>query len=96
MFIVLLKFSKKKDHADEFAEAHMKWVKKGFEDGVFLLAGSIKPGLGGAILASGSTLAELKNRVEADPFVVEKIVAAEIIEIEPGKADDRLAFLVED
>lgn len=96
MFIVLLRFSKKKDQADEFSEAHMKWVKKGFEDGVFLLAGSIQPGLGGAILASGPSSEDLKKRVNADPFVAEKIVTAEILEIEPGKADDRLAFLLED
>jgi uncharacterized protein YciI len=96
VFIVLLRFSEKKDQADEFSEAHMKWVKKGFEDGVFLMAGSILPGLGGAILASAVSSEDLKKRVNADPFVAEKIVIAEILEIEPGKADDRLAFLLED
>ncbi|MEK6578038.1 MAG: hypothetical protein AABZ55_02315 [Bdellovibrionota bacterium] len=96
MFIVLLKFSNKRDHADDFADAHMKWVKKGFDDGIFLLAGSIKPGLGGAILAFSTSLSDLKKRVNADPFVTGKIVTAEILEIEPGKANERLAFLVED
>ena len=96
MFVVLLKFSSKKDHADDFMDGHMRWVKQGFDDGVFLLVGSIKPGLGGALLAHNASLADLKKRVNADPFVSEKIVAAEILEIEPAKADKRLKFLLEE
>lgn len=96
MFFVLLKYTKKKNKADPFAEGHMKWVKKGLDDGVFLLVGSIKPGIGGAILAHGITLSALKKRVGADPFVAEKIVTAEILEIDPVMAEKRLKFLVEE
>ena len=38
--------------------------------------------------------ADLQARVEADPFVVENVVTAEILEIDPARADERLGFLL--
>ncbi|MRW90065.1 hypothetical protein GJ699_08730 [Duganella sp. FT80W] len=95
MFIVLLKFSDNKSRAGDFMQGHNDWVKQGIDDGKFLLVGSIKPGAGGAIIAIDSSLAALQNRVNTDPFVIENIVRAEILEIAPGRYDDRLAFLAE-
>ena len=43
MFIVLLKFSDNKAKAGQFMDSHKAWLKRGFDDGVFLLAGSLKP-----------------------------------------------------
>lgn len=94
MFIVLLKFSFNKAKAGQFMEAHNAWLKQGFADGVFLLAGSIKPGLGGAILAHGVAAEDLQQRIDADPFVAEDVVRAEIVEIAPSKTDARLNFMV--
>lgn len=93
MFIVLLKFSDHKDHAGQFMEAHNAWLRRGFDEGVFVLAGSLQPKLGGGILAHNTTLADLQSRVNNDPFVAEKVVSAEILEITPSKADERLKFL---
>ena len=93
MFIVLLKFSDDKGKAPEFMEGHNAWLKRGFDDGVFLLAGSLQPGLGGAIVARDTSLANLQNRVNDDPFVAEGVVNAEILEIAVAKADSRLDFL---
>ncbi len=95
MFIVLLKFSDNKARAGQFMEAHMEWIKRGFDAGVLLLTGSIKPNLGGGVMAYNISLAELKKRVNEDPFIIENIVSAEIIEISPLKADERLDFLVD-
>ena len=60
----------------------------------FLLVGSLQPSLGGSVIAHNSTLSELKERVNNDPFVSENVVSAEILEIEPKKSDERLSFLV--
>lgn len=95
MFIVLLKFSANKARAGELMEGHNEWIRNGFDDGVFLLTGSLQPGLGGAIAAHATTLHELEDRVGRDPFVAEDVVTAEILEIEPAKADQRLNFLLE-
>lgn len=94
MHIVLLKFAANKANAARFMEAHKTWIQQGFDDGVFLLAGSLEPGLGGGILAHSTTLAELQHRVNEDPFVAEGVVTAEILELDPGRADERLQFLL--
>lgn len=93
MFVVLLKFSDNKSKATEFMDSHKAWLERGFDDGVFLLAGSLQPGLGGGIVAHNTSLAELQNRVNTDPFVAENVVSAEVLEIAVAKADSRLDFL---
>jgi uncharacterized protein YciI len=94
MFIVLLKFSSNKANAAQWMEGHKAWLQRGFDDGVFMLAGSLKPNLGGAVLAHRTTMDELQARVDADPFVAENVVSAEIMEIAPARADERLGFLL--
>lgn len=94
MFIVLLKFSDNKDRAGQFMDGHNAWIKRGFEDGVFLLVGSLQPNLGGGIVAHNTSLSDLQDRVNDDPFVAENVVSAEILEISPAKTDERLKFLL--
>lgn len=94
MFIVLLNFSDNKGKAGEFMDDHKAWIKSGFDDGVFLLAGSLQPNRGGGILAHNISLTDLQSRVNSDPFVVENVVKAEVMEITPSKADTRLNFLL--
>ncbi len=93
MFIVLLTFSTNRAMAKQYMEEHNEWLKRGFDAGVFALAGSLSAGAGGAILAHDTTLAELQSRVEQDPFVAQAIVRAEIVEVTPSKTDPRLAFM---
>lgn len=95
MFIVLLKFSANKAQAGQFMDGHNEWIKSGFDDDVFLLVGSLQPNSGGAIVAHNTSLSDLQNRVNDDPFVAENVVSAEILEITPAKAVERLNFLLE-
>jgi len=95
MYIVFLKFSDNKDQASQFMEGHKEWIKRGFDDGVFLLVGSLQPNSGGGVLAHNTSLPDLQSRVNADPFVTEKVVKAEILEITPARADERLKFLLD-
>lgn len=94
MFIVLLRFSDNRNEAGRLMPGHNEWIKRGFDDGVFLLTGTLQPKLGGGILAHGTTRSALEERVRADPFVAERVVTAEIIEITPARASDRLGFLL--
>lgn len=94
MFVVLLRFSENKGQANDFMEGHNQWVRRGFEDKVFLMVGSLQHGLGGSVLAHGESREALADRVNQDPFVAEDVVTAEILEIEPKKADERLDFLL--
>ena len=94
MFVVLLKFSGNKGRAGQFMEGHKEWLKRGFDEGVFLLAGSLQPNSGGGILAHNTSLPDLQSRVKADPFVEKDVVRAEILEIAPSRADERLKFIL--
>ncbi len=95
MFIVLLKFSANKGQASQFMDGHKEWIRRGFDDGVFLLAGSLQPNSGGGIVAHDTSLSDLQSRVNGDPFVAENVVSAKILEITPSKADERLRFLLD-
>lgn len=94
MFIIFLKFAENKGKAGEFMEAHKAWIAQGFENGVFMLVGSLQPGLGGAILANGISKTELEGRLAEDPFVDEGIVTVEINELQPARANDAFSFLL--
>jgi uncharacterized protein YciI len=94
MFVVLLKFSANKASASQFMDGHNSWLKNGFAKGTFLLAGTIQPKLGGAILAHNATLEQIQELVKEDPFVSEGIVTAEIVEITPSKAAPQMGFLL--
>jgi uncharacterized protein YciI len=85
MHVVFLRFSKNRARAAELMERHREWVDQGFADGIFLVAGSLPASAGGAILAHNVSLARLRSRVRRDPFVVEDVVRAEIIEIKPSR-----------
>jgi uncharacterized protein YciI len=93
MFIVLLSFSADKGKAGQLMDDHNQWLRRGFDDGVFVLAGSLQPNRGGGILAHNTSMADLQRRVNQDPFVAENVVTAEILEITPSKTDARLQFL---
>ena len=95
MFIVLLKFSSNKGQASQFMEGHKECIKRGFDEGAFLLVGSLQPNLGGGIVAHNTSLSDLQSRVNDDPFVAENVVSAEIFEIAPSRTDERLEFLLD-
>jgi uncharacterized protein YciI len=93
MFFVLLKFSNNKSQSAQFLEGHNAWIKRGFADGIFLLVGSLQPNSGGGILAHNTSLSDLQARMNDDPFVIQNVVSAEILEIAPTRTDERLGFL---
>ncbi|SDX66612.1 YciI family protein [Litoreibacter albidus] len=93
MYIITLNLTEKKGEAAAHMAAHNEWIAKGFEDGVFLLVGGLKPQGGGAILATCDDRSEIEARMAADPFVREGIATAQIQEVSPARADQRLSSL---
>ncbi|MBO6562430.1 MAG: hypothetical protein JJ959_17925 [Nisaea sp.] len=93
MFIILLRFAKNRANAGTFVEGHKAWLKRGFDEGAFLLAGTLGEGQGGAILADAASRQAVESRVAEDPFVVEGVVSAEILDWSPSMSDARLSFL---
>ncbi|EJZ22403.1 hypothetical protein NE852_03070 [Rhizobium sp. Pop5] len=93
MFFVTLKFAAGKAKAPVLMEGHSAWIKRGFDDGVFLLVGGLQPSAGGAVVAHNTSRADLEIRIQEDPFVAEGVVTADIQEVAPVRIDERLAFL---
>lgn len=93
MFVVLLKFSDNKEQAGQFMEGHKEWIKRGFDEGVFLLAGTLQPNLGGGLVAHNTSLSDLRIRVSTDPFVMANVATAEFLELTPSRLDERLSFV---
>lgn len=94
MFVVFLTFSTNKARLQDLMEDHNAWIKEGFDQGVFLMAGALKPGRGGCIVAHQTSREDLETLINRDPFVVENVVTPDIHEIGPVKTDPRLAFLM--
>jgi uncharacterized protein YciI len=94
MYIVFLSFSSNRSKASEFMTGHNAWIKRGLDDGVFMVVGSLQPQQGGAVVAHDTTRAELDARILEDPFVVHDVVKPEVHEVSPSKVDPRLAFLL--
>jgi len=55
---------------------------------------SLKPNAGGGIVVHNTSVADLERRVQADPFVEYNVVATQILELAPGRTDERLEFIV--
>ena len=94
MFVVLLRFSENQGEAGRFLDGHKAWLQRGFDDGVFVLSGSLQPRLGGALVAANTSRPDLVTRVGEDPFVAQNVARAEILEITPSRSDERLKFLL--
>ncbi|AIF46113.1 YciI family protein [Dyella japonica] len=93
MFLILLRFSDNKASATDHMSGHKEWIRQGVDVGTFVLVGSIRPGVGGAVIATGTERHLIEQRVAEDPFVIHNVVVAEILDIEPSVTDARLAFL---
>ncbi|MDR7095733.1 hypothetical protein [Hydrogenophaga laconesensis] len=94
MHLVLLRFSHRKAEAPRYMEGHKAWLQRGFEEGAFLLSGSLEGGQGGLLLANGQDADALLARVNQDPFVIEGVVSADIVAVSPNRAAPRLEFLI--
>jgi uncharacterized protein YciI len=93
MFVTFLKFTEKRSAASAFMAEHNAWIAQGFADGVFLCAGSLEQGAGGAILAFGESRAAHEARLRADPFVAQGIVTAETREVDAKRTIPALDFV---
>ena len=80
MLILSLTYKTDASAADAHMEAHMAWVKKGYDEGWFLASGRKIPRTGGVILARGER-SEIEGFCNADPFSTHGIAEYEITEV---------------
>lgn len=81
-YIVILKYIKPLEFVDAEIENHVKWLKRGYEDGAFIASGRQVPRVGGVIIAKSSNLDELQSRLKEDPFQKAGVVEVQVIPFE--------------
>lgn len=79
MFLVLLRYERPLAEIDRLMPDHVAFLEKGFEQGLFLLAGRRDPREGGVILARAPSAEALAGLMELDPFVREGVASFEIL-----------------
>ena len=94
MHVIFLRFGPNRAQAGQWMAAHKQWIEQGIADGVFLFAGSLDAGQGGAVLATGEDHERLQARVRRDPFVEQEVVSAEIVAIAPSIVAPALAAVL--
>lgn len=80
MFILSLTYIAPIEDADKHMEAHMAWVRAGYDSGLFLASGRKIPRTGGVILSKGEREA-IEELCAADPFTIHGIAEYEITEL---------------
>ena len=89
MFVIELLYKAPLADIDAAMAAHVKFLKKYYAAGNFLVSGRKIPRDGGIILAVGKDRAEIEALMKTDPFVARGLADARVIEFRASqKADD--------
>jgi len=89
MFIIELIYKTDLAEIDAHMNAHMKFLKKHYASGDFLVSGRKIPRDGGIIVATGKSRSEIEAIVRDDPFVERGLADVRIIEFRASqRADD--------
>lgn len=95
MFAVVLTYIKPIEEIDRLRPAHLAFLDRHYERGIFLASGRQVPLKGGVILVRGSvTRTELEMLMREDPFYTENAANFEIIEFTPNRFHSALEVLI--
>lgn len=89
MFVIELIYKADLAAIDRAMPAHVKFLKKYYAAGNFLISGRKIPRDGGIIIAAAKSRAQLESIVAEDPFVAQGLADSRIIEFRASqRADD--------
>jgi uncharacterized protein YciI len=89
MFVIELIYKAPLTSIDAHMAAHVKFLKKYYAAGHFLVSGRKIPRDGGIILAGGASREQIETIVREDPFVARGLAEFRIIEFRASqRADD--------
>ncbi|HZB26799.1 MAG TPA: YciI family protein [Vicinamibacterales bacterium] len=93
MFVIELIYKAELSRVDAHMRAHVKFLKKYYASGHFVVSGRKIPRDGGIILALGADRAQIEAIAREDPFVREGLADVRIIEFRVSQRADNLAEL---
>jgi uncharacterized protein YciI len=89
MFVIELVYKVALKEIDAHMTAHVRFLKKYYADGTFLVSGRKIPRDGGIILAAGRTRQEIETLIREDPFHKHGLADFRVIEFRASqRADD--------
>ena len=89
MFVIELTYTAPLAEIDAHMAAHMKFVRKYYASGHFVVSGRKIPRDGGIILAVGGSREEVETIAREDPFCVRGLAEVRVIEFRASQqADD--------
>jgi uncharacterized protein YciI len=95
MFIIELLYKADLAEIDARMAAHVKFLKKYYASGHFLVSGRKIPRDGGIILAAGKSRQEIEAITEGDPFHAHGLADSRIIEFRASPRADDIPIRVE-
>jgi uncharacterized protein YciI len=95
-FVLSLTYIRPLEEVDPLMDAHVSYLKSGYERGYFLLSGRKEPRTGGIILARAASQEALQSIIADDPFAREGVATYEVIEFLPSRSIDELAAVIAD
>jgi uncharacterized protein YciI len=95
MFVIELIYKADLSEIDAHMRAHMKFLKKYYAAGNFLVSGRKVPREGGIILAVGGSRQEIEALVQEDPFIHHGLAEFRIIEFRASQRADDIPKRVE-
>lgn len=84
MYVVSLSYRVPQDIVDYHNDAHIAWLQKAFDDGVFIAAGRKVPRTGGLLL-SRADRATLDASLAQDPFYSNGVADFDVVEFHAGR-----------
>lgn len=84
MYVVSLSYRVPQDIVDFHNDAHIAWLQKAFDDGVFIAAGRKVPRTGGMLL-SRADRATLDASLAQDPFYSNGVADFEVVEFHAAR-----------
>jgi uncharacterized protein YciI len=89
MFVIELVYRADLGEIDAHMAAHVKFLKKYYKAGNFLVSGRKIPRDGGIIVAVGESLAEIEHIIQEDPFYKHRLADFRVIQFRASqRADD--------
>ncbi len=94
MFIVNLNYIVPLDQLDAHMADHVKFLKKYYEENVFLASGRKVPRTGGIILALTKSKDEVERIIKQDPFYKHKLAEFSVTEFLTSQVHPELKKLI--
>ncbi|HKU16034.1 MAG TPA: YciI family protein [Steroidobacteraceae bacterium] len=89
MFVIELIYKADLEQIDAHMTAHVRFLKKHYADGTFVVSGRKIPREGGIIIAAGKSRQEIEALIREDPFHQHGLAEFRVIEFRASqRADD--------